>query len=89
MDPPARRTLDAGDIGRSDERGQDIPNPIDQIVPNATRIIVFDEAAEAAMLDASNSHVALTYGNTVQHARRWSDLRPRRQLSASGNAMPP
>jgi hypothetical protein len=56
MDPPARRTLYTGDIGRSDQRRQDISDPIDHVVPNAAGIIVFDETAKAAMLGVSNSH---------------------------------
>jgi hypothetical protein len=57
MDPPPRRTLDAFHIRSGDHRGQDIPDSVNQIVPDAAGIIILDEAFQAAMTNASDSHV--------------------------------
>src|SRR5258708_6939314 len=68
MNPPAGWPLDAPHIGSSNQRSHDIPDSVDQIVPNTTGIIIPDEAFQAAMTNAPDSH-SKTYAITVRSSR--------------------
>ena len=61
-------------ILRQDQRGQNIPYPGHQIGPQASGLIVFNEALQTPMTHGSDNHLLLVYGITVHFASALSPI---------------
>ena len=44
------------DILGQDEHGQDLPHPVDKILPQKPGIVVFEQAAQTPVPDRTNDH---------------------------------
>ena len=71
MHPPTRRSggPKRAHILSQNERGQYIPYPRDQIGPNASGLIIFNEALQASMTHGTDNHLFIVYGKAVHIAR--------------------
>src|SRR5882762_6343335 len=57
---PTRRAGDPAHILRGDQGGENIANPVYEIAPNASLVIVLDEAPQPAMANAPEYHEVCT-----------------------------
>src|SRR5438105_762287 len=67
MDAPTGRTDNPRDVLCSNQRRQDVAHAADQVLTDAAVVVIFDEAPQAAMADASDIHfeecTVLQYAN--------------------------
>jgi hypothetical protein len=72
MNPPARRAFNAIHISGGDQDSQNSPQPFNEIAPDFTVFIVFDQALKPSMSDRTNFHLKM-YGITV-HRSNYFDI---------------
>lgn len=66
VDSPAGRTPNALHVHRTDKDGENVAYPRGKIAPNATVVVILEEAPQPSVADAANLHSVKTYGITVQ-----------------------
>ena len=58
------------------ERGQNIPYPVHQIWPDASGLVVFNEAFQPSVTNGTDNHLLIAYGKAVRIASSFFRVPP-------------
>jgi hypothetical protein len=59
VDAPAGRAFQSLDVLDAQQGGENAPNPIDQIAPDASIVVIFDKAFQPSVSDSPDPHVSI------------------------------
>src|ERR1700730_12390444 len=82
---PAGRAFQSLDVLDAQQGGENAPNPIDQIAPDASIVVIFDKAFQTSVSDSPEPHVSICPAN--QHIEKSFELLS--SASRAGGVMKP